>query len=506
MCAQLALHKVLWQLSAIDGWLKVEVLDENGQVIPGYEEASCNPLTGDSVDAVVTWAGHTELPDVQGLIQLRFILKNARLYSFQAGDAVDIAEPPTIQKHPSDQDVGLGGTAIFTVTATGPSPLSYQWQMHGVNLSDGGHISGATTDTLVVSDCQISDIGDYRCIVTNAFGQDTSNVATLAVAKIIPEDFIVESRSGGKNFTNYSETGTWNNSVAKSTAEGCTPGIGSRWRFISSSPGKAIFSFSPTVSGTYEVFTTNATTVNSGNPMIHKVSHNGGTTTVQVCQNSGCTPNPCNVWRSLGQYTLTGGMTYTVELDGSLGAGSHPNDNAGRSDAIRWLAIDTGDRTPFVTENPISQSIAFGRDASFTVQAGGDEPLSYQWQKNNVDITDDGPYSGTTTPTLDITSATFDEAGIYRCIVINAYGAVVSHPVTLTVRPTISDFDGDGDVDQIDFAYLQRCLGILDVEVTAPACVSADIDGDGNVDLEDVALFLECVSGPAIPAAEHCVN
>jgi hypothetical protein len=403
-------------------------------------------------------------------------------------------------KHPSNQDVGVGGTAIFTVDASGYPPLSYRWQKNGINLSDGGNISGATTDTLEVSDCQMSDIAAYRCVVTNAYGDTTSDEASLRVA------FIVESRFGGQNYTDYSETGTWNNSVAKSKAMGCTPGIGSRWRYIDSSTGKATFSFTPTVSGTYEVFTTNAPTINSADPMIHKVSHAEGTSTVQVCQNSGCTPNPCDAWRSLGQYSLIGAMTYTVELDGSMVAGSLPSGRAGRSDAIRWLAIAMAGETPYITQNPISQSIVFGDNASFSVQAGGDEPLSYQWQKDNVEIADGGPYNGTTTPTLDITAITFNEAGIYRCIVTNAYGADPSNPAALTVRRTISDFDGDGDVDQSDFGYLQGCLGILDVEVTYPACASADIDGDGNVNLDDLARFLECVSGPAVPAEQQCVN
>ena len=73
---------------------------------------------------------------------------------------------------------------------------------------------------------------------------------------------------------------------------------------------------SPRGQRTYEVFTTNCTTSNSGNPLIHKVTHVGGSTNVSVCQNTTCTPNAFNVWYSLGTYTLNAGTQYTVTLNG----------------------------------------------------------------------------------------------------------------------------------------------------------------------------------------------
>lgn len=76
------------------GWLKAEVLDESGQVVPGYEEAACNPLQGDSTDQVVTWVGRPELPIWPGPLRLRFILQNASLYSFQAGPVTQHRRAP----------------------------------------------------------------------------------------------------------------------------------------------------------------------------------------------------------------------------------------------------------------------------------------------------------------------------------------------------------------------------------------------------------------------------
>ena len=86
--------------------------------------------------------------------------------------------------HPVNQTVRvLGSDVSFSVTATGTAPLSYQWQKDGVNLTDGGRITGATTATLTITGIMESDEGGYRCVVTNIAGMDTSNAAMLTVGK-----------------------------------------------------------------------------------------------------------------------------------------------------------------------------------------------------------------------------------------------------------------------------------------------------------------------------------
>ena len=72
------------------GSLRAEVLDASGKVVRGYSKDKCNELKGDSVDAVVTWKHHTELPNTPGPLQIRFVLQDASLYSFAAGDSVQI--------------------------------------------------------------------------------------------------------------------------------------------------------------------------------------------------------------------------------------------------------------------------------------------------------------------------------------------------------------------------------------------------------------------------------
>ena len=86
--------------------------------------------------------------------------------------------------HPVDQtNIVPGSDVSFSMTATSIIPLSYQWQKDGVDLTDRGSITGATTATLTITGVMESDEGGYRCVVTNIAGMDTSNTAVLTVCK-----------------------------------------------------------------------------------------------------------------------------------------------------------------------------------------------------------------------------------------------------------------------------------------------------------------------------------
>ena len=90
-------------------------------------------------------------------------------------DSPSIIRPPT----------GLVGatmaTVQFTVEAAGAEPLAYQWRKNGMNLVNGGHISGVTTTNLTIADLQGADAGDYSVVVSNASGTATSLPALLLV-------------------------------------------------------------------------------------------------------------------------------------------------------------------------------------------------------------------------------------------------------------------------------------------------------------------------------------
>jgi hypothetical protein len=67
--------------------------------------------------------------------------------------------------------------------------LAYQWLKDGVNLSDGGNLSGASTTALSITSAQPSDNGNYTVVITNVFGATTSTppaVLTINAGNIAP--------------------------------------------------------------------------------------------------------------------------------------------------------------------------------------------------------------------------------------------------------------------------------------------------------------------------------
>lgn len=94
---------------------------------------------------------------------------------------IAITGPLQITGQPADQAAYLGGSAVFTVATSGGTPISYQWQQDGVNLTDGGNISGSTTATLRITNVSVADTAYYSVIVSNAFNSVASDPALLEI-------------------------------------------------------------------------------------------------------------------------------------------------------------------------------------------------------------------------------------------------------------------------------------------------------------------------------------
>ena len=97
---------------------------------------------------------------------------------------------PAVSVTASSQTSVRGSAVVFSVQATSPTPLTYQWQVLRAgstiwsNVVDGANYSGATTTSLTVSGSLVANNGDqYRVVVTNAAGSVTSSAATLTVTE-----------------------------------------------------------------------------------------------------------------------------------------------------------------------------------------------------------------------------------------------------------------------------------------------------------------------------------
>jgi hypothetical protein len=86
----------------------------------------------------------------------------------------------------------------------------------------------------------------------------------------------------------------------------------------------------------------------------------------------------------------------------------------------------------YVVSDPAPASAYAGRTATFSVDADGTTPLSYQWYKG---IT---PIDGATSDILTFTCAYADNGANYNVVVTNLYGSATSAPAALTVMTDLT--------------------------------------------------------------------
>lgn len=137
--------------------------------------------------------------------------------------------------------------------------------------------------------------------------------------------------------------------------------------------------------------------------------------------------------RPLAIVIAADGTLYYLARAG-IGGGSD-DDNTSTQNGTLWKVSYTGSGAPFISVNPQSKTVAVGEDATFTVQALGTQPLTYQWQMDGVNI-----------PSATLSTYTFVNAQLansgkaFSCVVSNASGTATSTSATLTVtantRPT----------------------------------------------------------------------
>jgi hypothetical protein len=82
---------------------------------------------------------------------------------------------------------------------------------------------------------------------------------------------------------------------------------------------------------------------------------------------------------------------------------------------------------PFITRQPVSQTVVAGGEVVLSVQNRGQAPFSYQW------YFDSNPLTGQTNQTLILSGATPDQAGYYSVVISNTAATVTSASAYLTV-------------------------------------------------------------------------
>jgi hypothetical protein len=143
---------------------------------------------------------------------------------------------------------------------------------------------------------------------------------------------------------------------------------------------------------------------------------------------------------------------------------------------------------PGITTQPVSQSLAVGQAATFSVVASGTAPLIYQWSLNGMALID------ATNSTLTLTNLRMIDAGTYTVAVTNSVGAVNSSAANLKVLigwvgvVTNLNDSGAGSLRQ----------ALMDASVNAGPChIVFNIPGSGPFTIS-VLSPLPVISNPVI--------
>jgi glucose/arabinose dehydrogenase len=183
------------------------------------------------------------------------------------------ASLPTITSHPSNRTVAPGASVTFSVRATGPAPIRYQWQRNGAN------ISGATSQDYTFVAAAGDNGARFRAVVSNDNGSVISNEAVLTVtANQPPAGAINQPPAGtlysGGSVINYSGTAT-------DPEDGTLPASAFTWRVDFHHDAHVHPFIAPTsgaTSGSFTAATTGHTETNVWYRIVLTVRDSGGLT------------------------------------------------------------------------------------------------------------------------------------------------------------------------------------------------------------------------------------
>ena len=123
-------------------------------------------------------------------------------------------------------------------------------------------------------------------------------------------------------------------------------------------------------------------------------------------------------------------LAFLVSPDGSfyyLERGNSGGNTSASQGALVKVTY-SGSLAPFVSVQPASQEITLGGNVTFTVKAGGEEPLTYQWYKNGTAV------EGETAASVTIENVSMEDNGTeYHVVINNDHGTATSENAVLSI-------------------------------------------------------------------------
>ncbi|HEV2695731.1 MAG TPA: immunoglobulin domain-containing protein [Verrucomicrobiae bacterium] len=362
--------------------------------------------------------------------------------------------PPAINAQPLSQTAATGGSAVFSVTASGTGTLAYYWLKNGGALASGTKYSGVNTASLTISNLTTTDAGNFSVIVSNLAGAVTSSNATLAIlsSPAISTQPVGRSVATGSNvsFTVAAAASAplyffWQKNGGPLADGGNISGTTTATLTLSG--------VTTNDAATYSVIVSNllGSVVSSNAPLTvlvpASIIASPANVTVPLRSNASFTITASGTapltfsWRKNGNAIVNGGnisgantATLALASVGTNDVGSYSatvsNSIGGATSAAASLAVLI---PPAINAPPLNAMAAAGAIASFGVSVSGTAPLSLQWLKNGALMADGGNVSGSTSNILTLTSVTTNDAAAYSVMVSNILGSITSSSVTLSV-------------------------------------------------------------------------
>ena len=306
-----------------------------------------------------------------------------------------LTNAPTLLTQPTNRTVVAGSNVTLVVTATGPVPMTCQWQLNQ------GNISGATNFSLILSNIQTTNAGSYRALVGNPYASAFSSNAVLTVVDPLDLGFAV-------NATNLTWTTTGDAAWFGEITNSHDGVAAARGGVLTAGGQKSTLQTTVTGPGTLSFW------MNVDSPNQLTVFDNGNILTSSLLT---------VIWRQSLFYIGEGDHLLQWQFTSFT---SSPGARGVYLDQVGYLP---GGTPASITAAPAAaQNLPGGSDVSFSVTAVGTPVLQYQWQFNNQDL------PGMTNSSLALTDLQTTNTGNYKIIVNNNYGST-NLTVALTVNP-----------------------------------------------------------------------
>jgi hypothetical protein len=228
-------------------------------------------------------------------------------------------------------------------------------------------------------------------------------------------------------------------------------------------------------------------TVTAGQPATFSVTPTGTAPFTYRWQKNSADISGANSSTYTTPATVSGdnGATFRVIVSNSAGSATS---------ASATLTVNSAPVGPSISAQPANQTVTVGLTATFSVVAAGTAPLTYQWQKNNADISGANSAKYTTPPTVSGGSG-----ATFRVKVTNPVTTITSNPATLTVTPVVTSSGTDVTTYHTDIARTgqnttETILTQANVNMTTFGLLR-NLAVDGLVDAEPLYLSQLSVAG-----------